>query len=129
MLWQSTLTCSANHNLQELPSLVKVELWALFHSSRAASAQQGPFMCLPQLPFGLCHLTLVGLQWHYFDCSWSGLQGCPKLQRLTLPSGVQVSGPLQEWISSARCLYVVDWLCNEDDESWTCRKRLPFLVE
>ena len=88
------------HNLHELPSLTKVTLHIDY-------ARRQSF-CLPQLPFGLQHLVLAGTHWSWPDCDWSGLQGCPDLQHLTLAIDQQLSGQLKQWVRLARCLYVVD---------------------
>ena len=77
--------------------------------------------CLPQLPLGLRHLALAGVStlWHAPGFDWSGLQGCPNLQHLTLARGHKVcdSPQLEEWIRAASHLYVFDRLPLADDWS------------
>ena len=118
------------HNLHALPFLTKIVLCT--SSDLTGDVSLVPSPCLPQLPLGLCHLVLAGTMWCRPDCDWSGLQGCPNLQHLTLAIGQQVFGQLEEWIRSARCLYIVDYL--EDQDEWSSRitshiSRLPQLWE
>ena len=107
----SLFLSSIKHNLQELPSLTKVT----FQIDTAAYRHVQSF-CLPQLPLGLQHLVLAGTNWCQPDCDWSGLRGCPNLQHLTLATGQRVSGQLEIWIRSARCLYIVDQSEDHHDQ-------------
>ena len=117
------------HNLHELSLLTKVVLQItepLVEGHPLCSDLTPP--CVPQLPSSLQHLVLGGLEWCRPACDWSGLQACLDLQHLTLSAGHRLSGPLREWVRSARCLYVVDHVQREDSFGRSCG-RLPLLEE
>ncbi|KAL3154802.1 hypothetical protein ABBQ38_011346 [Trebouxia sp. C0009 RCD-2024] len=110
------------HNLHQLPLLTKVvlEIDEPVIEGPGDSCDFEPGPCVPQLPQSLHYLMLTGVAWCRSDCNWSGLQACLDLQHLTLPAGHQISGPLREWIGSARCLFVVDHVQHEDCSGRSC---------
>lgn len=118
------------HNLHQLPLLTKVVLEidepVIEGPGDFCDFEPGP--SVPQLPLSLHHLMLTGVAWCRSDCNWSGLQACLDLQHLTLPAGHQMSGPLREWVGSARCLFVVDHDQHEDRSGRSCC-RMPQLDE
>ena len=108
---------STEHNLDKLMCLTKVVLLLpetdmMPHAHLHAMLRYvNEGWRIPQLPLSLCHFILedLGDQFQRSDFDWSGLQGCPNLEHLTLASSqcLQLPGQLKEWILSVRSLYLI----------------------
>lgn len=113
------------HNLDRLPCLTKLVLWLPEHVFWVPAMSLGPDAPavpgamssyvdqgwrIPKLPLSLRHFKVqdVGDQFRRCDFDWTGLQGCPYLEHLTLAS-LQLSGQLTEWVRTARHLYMIDY--------------------
>ena len=106
---------STEHNLDKLPCLTVVTLW-LPEIPGVTSRYVNQGWHIPRLPLSLRHFTVedLGDQFRRGDFDWSGLQGCPNLEHLTLAC-LQLSEQLKEWLRSARYLYIIEHEANEID--------------